>query len=92
MRALVSGLIVVWLAAGCAHAGGAGPASKTVRLYEHHEIPGNIGVSSGRYTDVDGYRHVNIAVEFEQRAPDEEPVSLGVVFAHDAEGRFGARR
>ena len=68
------------------------PASKTVVIYDNHSIPGNIGISTGTYTAVDGYRYVNVAVEFEQKTANEAPVSLGVVFARDASGKGGARR
>ena len=70
---------------------GLGP-SKTVVIYEDAVISGNTGISTGFYTPIDGYRYVNVFVEFEQHQPDEEPVSLGVVFAHDPQGRWGARR
>ena len=52
----------------------------------------NTGISTGVYTEVDGYRYVNIVVEFEQKAPDEEPLSLGVMFAHGENGKLGSRR
>jgi len=47
--------------------------------------------SSGVYTSVDGYRHLNVFVEFSQHADNEPPVDLGVVFAFDAQGKLGAR-
>ncbi len=46
----------------------------------------------GKYTPVDGYRYVNIIVEFEQKTAKEEPVSLGVIFAHSQNGKLGSRR
>lgn len=64
----------------------------TVVIYEDEAIPANTGISTGMYTDVDGYRYVNITVEFEQKTEAEAPVSLGVVFAHDSNGKWGARR
>lgn len=69
-----------------------GSISETITIYDNARIPAGIGISTGRYTKVDGYRYVNIAVEFEQKAPDEAPLSLGVVFAHDENGRMGSRR
>jgi hypothetical protein len=67
-------------------------ASKVITFYDNHTIPANVGISSGMYTKVDGYRHINIVVEFEQAADDEKPVSLGVVFAYSSDGKQGARR
>lgn len=66
--------------------------TETITIYDNHTIPANIGISTGTYTRVDGYRYVNIVVEFEQKTAGEMPVSLGVVFAHSANGRLGARR
>lgn len=43
------------------------------------------------YTDIDGYRHLNVFVEFDQREHDEPPVDLGVIFAFDGAGEMGAR-
>ncbi len=77
---------------GCVSPNGSVVQSKTIAIYDGASIPANTGISTGIYTEVDGYRYVNIAVEFEQRAFDEEPVSLGVVFAYDQNGKWGSRR
>ena len=66
--------------------------TKAIVIYEDHSIPANTGISTGVYTEVDGYRYANIAVEFEQKTAAEEPVSLGVVFAHNENGKWGSRR
>lgn len=66
--------------------------TQLVTIYKNHTIAANTGISTGTYTAVDGYRYANVAVEFEQTAANEEPVSLGVVFAHDAGGSMGSRR
>jgi hypothetical protein len=66
--------------------------TKTLTFYEGASIPANTGISSGTYTNVDGYRYINIFVEFEQTSATEEPVSLGVIFAFDAAGKYGSRR
>ncbi|MGD8969697.1 MAG: hypothetical protein PVI07_19505 [Anaerolineae bacterium] len=66
--------------------------TKIVTFYEDYIIPGGIGVSSGVYTDVDGYRYINIFVEFEQQQAAEDPVSLGVIFAFSPGGKGGSRR
>ena len=50
------------------------------------------GFSRGTYQASNGYRHINIFVQFSQRAADEPPVDLGVVFAFDKNGNMGARR
>jgi hypothetical protein len=65
---------------------------KTLAIYENHIIPANTGISTGVYTEVDGYRYVNITVEFEQNTSTEAPVSLGVLFAHNSSGKWGSRR
>ena len=65
--------------------------SEVITIYDNAQIPGGTGISTGTYTKVDGYRYVNIAVEFEQKAFMEAPLSLGVMFAQDANGKLGAR-
>ena len=77
---------------GCVTANCCTAKTKTVTIYNDHSIPANTGISTGAYTEVDGYRYVNIAVEFEQKTPDEEPVALGVIFAHSQNGKWGSRR
>ena len=66
--------------------------TKVITFYNKATIPAGIGISSGTYTNVNGYRFINIFVEFEQNAAGENPVSLGVVFAFDAGGTMGSRR
>jgi hypothetical protein len=66
--------------------------TQVLRFYTDHEVPASVGISSGVYTSVDGYRHLNVFVQFSQTAQDEPPVDLGVVFAFDAQGKLGARR
>ena len=51
-----------------------------------------MGISLPPYTGIDGYRYINIFVQFDQTAANEPPVDLGVVFAFDANGSLGARR
>lgn len=77
---------------GCATTNCGIAQTKTIAIYEDGNIPANIGISTGAYTKVDGYRYVNITVEFEQDSASEEPVSLGVKFAHDQRGKWGSRR
>ena len=66
--------------------------TETIVIYEDHEIAANTGISTGTYSNVDGYRFVNVVVEFSQDSAGQKPVSLGVIFAHDARGKWGARR
>jgi len=66
--------------------------TKTIVIYEDSNIPANIGISTGMYTEVDGYRYVNVTVQFEQKTANENPLSLGVVFAHSQNGKWGSRR
>jgi len=67
------------------------PCTKVVKLMTDREVPANIGISLPPYCEVDGYRHINIFVQFTQQRPDEPPVDLGVIFAFDAGGTMGAR-
>jgi hypothetical protein len=57
-----------------------------------HDLPASIGISLPPYTSVDGYRYINIYVQFPQAAANEPPVDLGVIFGFDANGALGARR
>lgn len=66
--------------------------SKSIHFLNDHEVAPGIGISVPPYTNVDGYRHINIFVRFSQMAADEAPVDLGVIFAFDASGAMGARR
>lgn len=68
------------------------PCTKTVKFVTDHEVDANVGVSLPPYTNVDGYRYINIFVEFEQETFNEAPVDLGVVFAFDNNGLMGSRR
>jgi hypothetical protein len=66
--------------------------TKVVKFMTDHDLPPNIGISLPPYTDINGYRYINIFVKFSQLASDEPPVDLGVIFAFDANGTMGARR
>jgi len=63
-----------------------------VKFMTDHEVPPNVGISLPPYTNIDGYRYINIVVRFSQAAANEPPVDLGVIFAFDASGNMGARR
>ena len=77
---------------GCVTANCCLAKTKTITIYNDHSIPANTGISSGVYTEVEGYRYVNITVEFEQKTATEEPIALGVMFAHSQNGKWGSRR
>jgi hypothetical protein len=66
--------------------------TKVITFYENDTIPAGIGISRGTYVNVDGYRFINIVVEFEQEDAGEDPVSLGVMFAFSSSGDLGSRR
>ena len=66
--------------------------SKIIKFMNDRDVPANVGISLPPYSDIDGYRYINIFVRFSQAAFDEPPVDLGVIFAFDANGTMGARR
>mgnify|MGYP001056973906 CR=1 FL=1 len=66
--------------------------TKIIKFLDDHELPPSIGISIPPYTDVDGFRYLNVFVRFTQEAADEAPVDLGVMFGFDASGTMGARR
>jgi hypothetical protein len=67
-------------------------SSKTLKFYTDHVIPAGIGISPGTYSNVDGYRFINIFVQFQQDAANEKPVNLGVIFSFSSLGEMGSRR
>lgn len=68
------------------------PCTTTLKFLTDHAVPPNVGISVPPYKKTDGYRHVNVFVEFDQADANEAPVDLGVVFAFDQSGAMGARR
>ncbi|MFC1606376.1 hypothetical protein ACFL47_00275 [Candidatus Latescibacterota bacterium] len=73
--------------------GSCNPAcTKTVKFMNNRVLPPSVGISLPPYTNIDGYRHINIFVQFSQTAADEPPVDLGVIFAFNTKGTMGARR
>lgn len=73
--------------------GNCNPAcSRVIKFMTDHEMSGNIGISIPPYKKIDGYRFINIFVQFSQTEADEAPVDLGVIFAFSANGKLGARR
>jgi|GEM_PF-705815 len=72
--------------APCTH-----PCTNVITLIDNRDVPANTGIGSS-LTNIDGYSFINIYVKFSQKAANEAPVNLGVVFALDAAGAIGARR
>ena len=66
------------------------PCTKIIKFYTDRTVAPNIGISSGIYTNVDGYRYINIFVKFTQEIANQAPVNLGVMFAFDEAGTMGA--
>jgi hypothetical protein len=66
--------------------------SKVITIYDNATIDANTGISTGQYTCCCRYRFVNVFVEFEQHAAQEQPVSLGVTFGFNKTGEMGSRR
>ena len=66
--------------------------TRTIKFMTEREVPPSVGISLPPYKKVDGYRFINIFVQFSQKEPDEAPVDLGVIFALDKGGKLGARR
>ncbi len=85
-------ILITFTIQGCVTTNVSRVKTETIAIYSEHSIPANTGISAGAYTSVDGYRYVNIVVEFEQNTAIEEPVSLGVIFAHNQNGELGSRR
>lgn len=77
-------------------AGRPGPCNpactKVIKFMTDQKVPPSVGINLPPYASIDGYRFVNIFVQFSQVASDEAPVDLGVVFAFDKNGTLGARR
>jgi hypothetical protein len=66
--------------------------TKVIKFMTDHELPPSVGQSIPPYKAIDGYRHINIFVQFSQEAGDEAPVDLGVSFAFEGKGTMSARR
>lgn len=66
--------------------------SRVIKFMTKRKISANTGISIPPYDKIDGYRHINIFVEFTQKKHDEPSVDLGVLFAFDAKGTLRARR
>lgn len=67
-------------------------ATKVVKFMTDYKIAPNAAVSLPPYVEVDGFRFINIFVQFSQQKADEAPVDLGIVFAFDLDGGMSAHR
>jgi hypothetical protein len=56
----------------------------------NQNVPANIGINIGNYQSVNGYRYMNVVVDFSQATPNEKPVDLSIMFAFDAAGTHSA--
>src|SRR5262249_35092969 len=65
--------------------------TKVIQFMTLRQVSANQGISIPPYTKIDGYRFINIFVQFTQETANEPSVDLGVVFAFDANGNMGAR-
>lgn len=65
--------------------------SQVIKFMTDHKIPASTGIGSPPYKNVDGYRHLNVFVQFSQAAATEKPVDLGLIFGFDESGKMGAR-
>ena len=63
-----------------------------IQFMTDNEIPANTGISIPPYRSVSGYKFLNVFVQFDQKAANEPPVDLGIIFAFDANGTMGSRR
>jgi hypothetical protein len=68
------------------------PCSTVVQFMTDVQVPAVSGTTTGLYTNIDGYRYINIFVRFNQQSADEHPVDLGVGFAFDSNGDMAAGR
>ena len=60
------------------------PCTKVIKFMTDREVPPSTVISIPPYTNVEGYRHINIFVTYTEENPlEEEPLTLGVIFAFD---------
>lgn len=67
------------------------PCTDIIKLLTDHKVPANVGTSVPPYTRIDGFRYINLYVQFTQKESDEDPVDLGVMFAFDDAGTMATR-
>ncbi len=73
--------------------GSCNPAcSQVVKFLTDQEVPASTGINVGWYKSLDGFRYLNVFVQFDQKTATEAPVDLGLTFAFDSKGKLSARR
>jgi hypothetical protein len=70
---------------------GSQPLTQVIKIMTDHEVSASKGITSGGYVSIDGYRFINIFVQFSQEEEDEMSVDLGLMFAFNEAGTLGAR-
>jgi hypothetical protein len=63
-----------------------------IKFMTDHDVPANVGNSLLPPQEVNGYRYINIFVQYTQNAGNEPPVDLGVIFSFDTFAKLGARK
>jgi hypothetical protein len=66
------------------------PCTDTIRFVTDLNIGPQTGMSPGQYTNIDGYRYINIFVRFSQQSANEPPIDLEVVFAFGCNAEMGS--
>src|SRR5262249_45118963 len=66
--------------------------TKIVKFMTDHELPPSVGISLPPYTNIDGYRYINVFVQFDQTAAPQPRVAGGVVSPCAANARGAPRR
>lgn len=65
--------------------------SLILKFMDNKSISANSGVSTSVFQKTDGFRYINIFVQFEQTTATEAGVDLGVIFAFSSTGELGSR-
>ena len=66
--------------------------TKVIKFMTDQDVPPSTVITLPPFVEIDGYRYINIFVQFSQVAATEAPVDLGVQFAFEANGQLSARR
>ena len=62
-----------------------------IKFMTERDLPSNMGISGGA-ANADGYRYINILVQFTPASTVDKGVDLGVVFYFDADSKYQTRR
>jgi hypothetical protein len=66
--------------------------TKVIQFMSDCEVPANTGISLPPFTDIDGYRHINLFLQFSQDASNDALLIIGAAFAFDKNGKLRTRR